>query len=115
MTCFHTKNYKGKALPTSPTPCLACMKTYFEAHPTEPVTVDLDADARRTVACVNACKGIPTQTLEDGHVILYHDLQQSNPPTHCFAGTLPELLQAATQLLRDQGYQVSDTHEPGPG
>ena len=30
-----------------------------------------EADARRTVACVNACAGIPTELLEAGRIIEY--------------------------------------------
>jgi hypothetical protein len=69
-------------------------------------------DLRRIVAAVNACKGLPIQALVSGNIIVYHDLEQRYAqPTHCFAGSLPELNRYAIQLLQDQGYSVVDNHE----
>lgn len=62
MKCFHTKNYKGKALPTSHNPCLDCLKKYFNAHPAEPVTGE--AAIKLIAAIESALDDLPDHTIQ---------------------------------------------------
>lgn len=48
-------------------------------------------DARRTVVCVNACRGIPTETLEAGVVVIPTEVAQTA------AQAIDELLRLAEQ------------------
>jgi len=98
------------------------------------------ADAERIVACVNACKGIPTEWLEkqDNHltrtIISVTAGAEQLVQDALIRGCDMELLaipkdetvsvisifspeaeeQRAINYLRRRGYQIADPHEPGP-
>jgi hypothetical protein len=69
-------------------------------------------DLNRIVACVNACKGIPTERLVKGETTIHHDLTADYAePLFMISGNMPQVIQYAMKLLQDKGHTVSDNHE----
>ena len=65
-----------------------------------------EADARRIVACVNACAGIPTETLEAAATNVSHgchvDLEEGQKPDACVLDEgRPQDCMYAGQLMRN--------------
>ena len=64
----------------------------------------LDENFQRTVACVNACKGIPTEKLVSGNVTIHLDLTRENlTPCYCITGSKEDVTRFAQRMLEDKG------------
>lgn len=76
----------------------------YRTSPSEEVGIN---NQERIVACVNACKGMPTKRLISGEVTIVHDMAKNyEEQQYILTGPKEFLISEAIRILREEGYEV---------
>lgn len=78
----------------------------IKANDNIPAQATSEEDARRIVACVNACAGIPTEQLESGEVRSVRDELADIATLEKQRDELLAALKLAGRIIREAGYPV---------